>query len=167
MNFLSLNKITCEAHSFWYFQCLGHFWFLAVDMQLFIVAPLIVYLIYRFNVIAIIFLVLTILGSTAWTVIELTNKGLKGLYVAYDMPLAHFLQFNQFIFIIFFFRNIRFLGLYSLLGDKLGDVYKCTHLRCSSYLIGMITGYILLKYQNSSIRIPKVKHQPEQHRSKL
>lgn len=32
-----------------YFQCFGHSWYLAVDMQLFVLSPLFVYLIYRYR----------------------------------------------------------------------------------------------------------------------
>lgn len=74
------------------------------------------------------------------------------------MEFTNFLQVSIY-FIITFFLNMRFLGLYSLWPKKFQLTYIPTHLRFSSWMIGVIAGYIFFKYQNRSIRIPKVKHQ--------
>lgn len=102
--------------------CLPHTWYLSVDMQLFIVAPFVVYLMYWFNLKTILFLILSIIGCIAWTVIVHVDYGLKNLMSPNKFQLA----------------------------------YVPTHVRFSSWMVGVIAGYIFLKYQNHSIRIPRI-----------
>ena len=47
---------------------------------------------------------------------------------------------------------------YSTSNNKFQTAYVPTHLRFSSWLVGVIAGYIFLKYQNRTIRIPRVSY---------
>lgn len=54
------------------------------------------------------------------------------------------------------FRNLFYTFITIRLGTKNEKTYYPTHMRYSSWLIGIIGGYILFKCQNRTIRIPKV-----------
>lgn len=99
-----------------------HTWYLNVDMQLFIMAPLIVYLIYRFKAKTLFALALLVLGCILTTLIVHIKYGLKSLRTDGKLELAYF----------------------------------PTHIRFSSWLIGVIAGYIFSETQQRPIQIPKV-----------
>lgn len=129
---------------------LPHTWYLSVDMQLFLVAPFIVLLINWFGLFAIFALVLMICGCCAWTVIVHVDNGFKSMYVI-DFFVGIFVEFDHFQE----FTNNN--ALYSLAPNKFQVAYVPTHLRFSSWLVGFIAGYIFLKFQKRSIRIPRVR----------
>lgn len=60
-------------------KCLAHSWYLSVDMQLFVFAPLIVYLIHRFESKAALGMILLVLGCIGCTLAVHVEKDLKGL----------------------------------------------------------------------------------------
>lgn len=60
-------------------KCLAHSWYLSVDMQLFVFAPLVVYLIYRFESKGALGMVLLVLGCIGCTIAVHVEKDLKGL----------------------------------------------------------------------------------------
>lgn len=99
-----------------------HTWYLNVDMQLFIVAPFIIYLIYRFKTKALFALATLVLGCIFTTAAVHVTYGLKTLRMNGKMELAYF----------------------------------PTHIRFSSWLIGVIAGYIFVKASKKTIHIPKV-----------
>lgn len=47
---------------------MGHTWYLSVDMQLFIVAPFLVYLLYRFKNKVVPFIIVLIAYAIGWTI---------------------------------------------------------------------------------------------------
>lgn len=67
-----------------------HTWYLNVDMQLFIIAPFIVYLIYRFKTKTLFALVLLVLGCVFATVAVHLKYGLKNVRMNGKMELAYF-----------------------------------------------------------------------------
>lgn len=99
-----------------------HTWYLNVDMQLFILAPLIIYLIYRFKFKTIFALATLVLGCILTTIIVHTKYELKSLRTEGKMELAYF----------------------------------PTHIRFSSWLVGVIAGFIFIEARHKPIQIPKV-----------
>lgn len=67
-----------------------HTWYLNVDMQLFIIAPFIVYLIYRFKTKTLFALAMLVLGCVFTTVAVHLHYGLKTLRMNGKMELAYF-----------------------------------------------------------------------------
>lgn len=59
------------------FQCYPGAWYLSVDMQLFVISPLIIYLMDRFNTKIIYVLVVMIVGCVAYTVAVHVKYGLR------------------------------------------------------------------------------------------
>lgn len=103
-------------------QCLMHTWYLNVDMQLFVIAPFIIYLIYRFKAKTIFTLAILVLGCVFTTV---------AVHVKYEL------------------KTLRTDG-------KMEMAYFPTHIRFSSWMIGVMAGYIFFKTRQQSIQIPKV-----------
>lgn len=60
-------------------MCLGHSWYLSVDMQLFWIAPLVVYSIYRFKSKIIPVWILFVVGYVVYSVTLYSQKNYKGL----------------------------------------------------------------------------------------
>lgn len=60
-------------------KCYGHSWYLSADTQLFVISPLIVYLLYRFKMKTLFALVLLILGCIACTLAVYQEYKFKGL----------------------------------------------------------------------------------------
>lgn len=60
------------------FKCFIHSWYLSVDMQLFLISPLIVYLIYRFNMKALLVMVSLVLGCIGCTIAIFLKYGING-----------------------------------------------------------------------------------------
>ncbi|XP_055547729.1 nose resistant to fluoxetine protein 6-like [Wyeomyia smithii] len=95
--------------------CLGHTWYLSVDMQLYILSPLIVYPLWRWGrkfLIAIGCLILVSMGS---------------------------------VMAIFLIENIRLAFVAAGTGgaDRMSLTYYPTHTRMGAWLIGVILGYVL------------------------
>lgn len=60
-------------------QCLGHSWYLSIDMQLFLIAPIIIYLIFWFKKKAIVILSIFVLGCVGCTIAVHLKYNLKWL----------------------------------------------------------------------------------------
>ena len=75
-NFLYINNIVDPNPSVY---CMGETWYLAVDMQLFLVSPLIIYPLWRWKWVGLIWLALLTLGSLAANFI---------VFAIYDFPAA-------------------------------------------------------------------------------
>ncbi|XP_031623576.1 nose resistant to fluoxetine protein 6-like [Contarinia nasturtii] len=132
---IEMNKKQCENY-WWstllYVQnyvnpeelCFGHSWYLSVDMQLFLISPAIVYLIYRFKLKALIPLTLLLLGC---------------IYSTLDVHIKHNLT-----------------TIFAFEGNKFEMAYIPTHIRISSWLIGVFTGYLHFETRNRKIQIPKM-----------
>lgn len=68
-----------------------HTWYLSVDMQLFLVAPFIIYLIYRFKMKMIIMSILLVIGCIGCTLAVHLQYELKSLY---EKKLSIFFKLN-------------------------------------------------------------------------
>ncbi|XP_055304016.1 uncharacterized protein LOC129569308 [Sitodiplosis mosellana] len=103
-------------------MCLLHTWYLSVDMQLFFVAPFIVYMIYFFKSRALYVLSMLVIACVGGTI-----------------AIHEYYQFT------------------ALMKDgKLGLAYITTHVRFSSWLIGVIAGYFFVEARKKSVQIPKL-----------
>ncbi|XP_031636343.1 nose resistant to fluoxetine protein 6-like isoform X2 [Contarinia nasturtii] len=130
-----INKKQCEKY-WWstllYIQnyvnpddlCFVHSWYLSVDVQLFLISPAIVYLIYRLK---------------RKALIPLTMLLLVCIYFTLNVHVKHNLT-----------------TLFALPGDKMKTAYVPTHIRFSSWLIGVIAGYFHFENRNRKIQIPKM-----------
>lgn len=107
-------------------SCLGHTWYMAIDMQFFIISPIFVILLYRKRSIGMIVIAVVMIGSMVVVgVITMINKHNANLFADPD-----------------FVSNIKYL-------------YCKPHFRINAYLIGIILGYILhKKYSIASLPIP-------------
>lgn len=54
-------------NDFFFIQCLGHTWYLAVDTQLFLIAPFLIYLLYHYKEKIIVLIVALVVLSSGWT----------------------------------------------------------------------------------------------------
>ncbi|XP_055643556.1 nose resistant to fluoxetine protein 6-like [Toxorhynchites rutilus septentrionalis] len=105
--------------------CIGHSWYLSVDMQLYILSPLIIYPLWRWGrkiLIAVVCLVLLSMGCVIAT------------FLVNDLRLA-------------------FMGGAS--SDRMKLTYFPTHTRMGAWLIGVILGYILHHTKNRRVLLPK------------
>lgn len=81
------------------YQCFAHSWYLSVDMQLFFISPLVMYLIYRFETKAIFGMVLMIVGCIGCTVAVHLKYGFKSfLYVHFSRHYINLELMNQWYF---------------------------------------------------------------------
>lgn len=122
---------------------------MCVDMQLYFIAPAIVYLIQRFKAKAHIVALVSVLSCIGLTLASHVLFDIRNVYVHYFsieyFQIFFFKNFGQ-----FFFMFARFESKYMVLA------YFPTHIRLSAWIIGFYTGYILTEFPNGSIRIPKV-----------
>lgn len=72
------NRYDLDLIPFW-FQCYIYSWYLAVDMQLYFIAPAVIYSIYRFKSKAILVLIVLILVCIGSTLDVHVKYGLKTL----------------------------------------------------------------------------------------
>lgn len=119
-------------------------------MQLFIISPFAVLLLHRFKAKAVIASVALIFGCIALTV---------ALHVHYDLTLLCVLinRINATLHLIkdsFKSHSIPFQ--YRLANRKIEIAYFPTHVRYSSWLIGILTGYIFVEFPRDTIRNPRV-----------
>ncbi|KAK8757256.1 hypothetical protein V5799_000044 [Amblyomma americanum] len=98
-------------------MCLGYTWYAAVDFQLFLISPPIIYALYRKPRIGFVVIGLLFLLSTTYTAAYI---GLR------DLPIFPHTAFES-----------------SKEVDYMENVYKMPHCRIGPFLIGMICGYVL------------------------
>ncbi|XP_077484855.1 nose resistant to fluoxetine protein 6-like [Amblyomma americanum] len=98
-------------------MCLGYTWYAAVDFQLFLISPPIIYALYRKPRIGFVVIGLLFLLSTTYTAAYI---GLR------DLPI---------------FPHTAFESAKEV--DYMENVYKMPHCRIGPFLIGMICGYVL------------------------
>lgn len=63
------------------FQCMGHTWYLSVDMQLFILAPFLIYLLYHYRTKIVVLIVAMIAYSTGSTLYLYIYHGFMGRWI--------------------------------------------------------------------------------------
>lgn len=132
---------------FFYFQCMGHTWYLSVDMQLFIIAPFIVYLLYRFKLKILVVVILAIFVSMSITFYTYMSNGNDAIrWKNSRIPLIDCRRIQrkcvQMCFICF--RNYMKL------------IYYPTQNRMFTWLLGVVLGYFVFHTRNQTIHIPRV-----------
>jgi peptidoglycan/LPS O-acetylase OafA/YrhL len=113
--------------------CMGHTWYLACDMQLFIVAPLILYPLYKWRRVGYVLLAMAIVSSIV-TPMVLTN--------VYNLPPSS---------ITF---NLTAMELKEE-QDYMNKYYYVPYSRSGPYVVGMVLGYMLAAH-GTEVRIHKV-----------
>lgn len=107
--------------------CVNHSWYLSVDMQLFIIAPILVYGLFKFGIKMIIVTLGLIIGSISFT------------------------------FYISFSNEIRFSPVQDILNGTLAlketKIYYPTHTRMGAWLVGNLLGYALFKTKQKPLRM--------------
>ena len=100
-------------------SCLGHTWYMAIDMQFFIISPVFIVLLYRKRSVGLAVITAVMIGSTIIVgIITIINNHKANLYADSD-----------------FASNIKYL-------------YCKPYFRINAYLIGIVLGYILHKKYN-------------------
>ncbi|XP_055841712.1 nose resistant to fluoxetine protein 6-like isoform X2 [Episyrphus balteatus] len=110
-------------------MCLGHTWYLAVDMQLYILSPLILIPIFKWK-----------------------KKAIAGVIVLGLLLIAC-------IFTSIVVNNYSVFSKTGNLGEdtvEMRKIYYATHARTSPWLIGIIFGYFLYNHRDSRIKMPKL-----------
>lgn len=78
----SISNISIQFISFM-IQCIPPAWYLSVDMQLFVISPLIIYLIYRFNKKTICALVILVFGCIGCTIAIHLKYGFRSIWYVF------------------------------------------------------------------------------------
>lgn len=73
--------ILINIFSFWFKKCLRPTWYICVDMQLFIVSPVLVYLMHRFKKTTLISMLTSVLCCVLYTVFICINENIRDAYV--------------------------------------------------------------------------------------
>ncbi|XP_071955721.1 nose resistant to fluoxetine protein 6-like [Antedon mediterranea] len=108
-------------------ECLGWGWYLANDMQFYIISPFVIYLLYHYFFV----------GVALWSALLIACFGsLIGMSIKYDVTTSAFAQQTD----------------QQALGG--GKIYVQPWTRISTYLVGMAVGYILYKYKDR-VRMPR------------
>ena len=142
------------------YQCIFETWYLAAEMQMFLVSPLIIYPLWRWR-----------RAGLVWTIIILaTFTGLNvGVHIAWNLPPTiichrwklsnHDVFFLNVVFKIKKFNYIFFLfrSMISNLFDYVYHYYAQSYFRISPYLLGILLGYAI----DQNIKTPKQK--PSSH----
>uniref|UniRef100_A0A336KNE1 CSON012115 protein n=1 Tax=Culicoides sonorensis TaxID=179676 RepID=A0A336KNE1_CULSO len=109
--------------------CLGHSWYLSVDMQLFILAPFIVYPLFK------------------W---EKKIVPLLSALVLLSMGSAFYNSYQN---------EFKVSALDNILKGRTLEkgrlVYYPTHIRMGAYFVGVLLGYVLFSIKHRQIRLPK------------
>ncbi|KAF6037766.1 hypothetical protein EB796_003922 [Bugula neritina] len=125
LNILYVNNIFKVSK-----QCAAWGWYLGNDMQFFLVAPFIVYLMYRYKKIGVAFCIATILGSI---VAALVVSGEQHVTFAIS-PLAH--------------NNV------TTVEDIKLPYYDVPWTRYQTYGIGLLAGFLIFELRKRSYKIP-------------
>jgi len=125
-NFLYINNIVDPNPSVY---CMGETWYLAVDMQLFLVSPLIIYPLWRWKWVGLIWLALLTLGSLAANFI---------VFAIYDFPAATIPNKPE-----TFATDPNYMFVY----------YGAPHTRALPYLVGILLGWILHQNKKNEINL--------------
>jgi len=124
-NFLYINNFFDPPGT-----CMGETWYLANDMQFFLISPLFIYTLWRWRMFGFILIAVTTLASLGGTVAE---------YIVYDLPpeimASRQLEAN----------NPHFFG----------DYYIKPWTRIPPYLVGIVLGHILSRTKKSPIILHK------------
>ncbi|KMY87457.1 nose resistant to fluoxetine protein 6 [Drosophila simulans] len=109
-------------------MCLGHSWYLAVDMQLYIISPLLLIALYKWG-----------------------KKAIAGIVLL-------ILLLSGCVFGIVMLRDLKVFDRYGNLGGDSTEmrlIYYTTHARATPWLIGLLFGYFLHHQNVRKTRLPK------------
>uniref|UniRef100_A0A182JAD6 Nose resistant-to-fluoxetine protein N-terminal domain-containing protein n=1 Tax=Anopheles atroparvus TaxID=41427 RepID=A0A182JAD6_ANOAO len=106
--------------------CLGHSWYLSVDMQLYLLAPLLIYPLWRWGRRVLLVIAALTVGSMVCVLV---------LFLAYDLRLS-FLAVDQ----------DRLRHVYT---------YYPTHTRAGAWLVGVFVGYVLQRTRKHYVLLPR------------
>lgn len=130
-----------------------HSWYLSVDMQLFIIAPALAYLVHRFKKTAILVILAAMLISMVWIVFIHIDTNMTNTYA--------FLLIPDFVLITIPRRSNHFsisiIWHIFRYHPGVSRIFIPTHFRLPSWLVGFMTGILFVDYPMGTIRIPKVK----------
>lgn len=87
-------------------QCFTYSWYLAVDMQLFLIEPAIIYLIHRFKTKTIAILVFAVLGCFGLTINAYLEYDLRTLWVLGTCPLIFDIQWILFTVVDWYYHRV-------------------------------------------------------------
>ncbi|XP_063703745.1 nose resistant to fluoxetine protein 6-like [Culicoides brevitarsis] len=110
--------------------CLGHLWYLSVDMQLFIVAPFLIFLMHKW-------------GKKVFPLLS--------AMIAASMATAFYNSYRN-EFRVSAIDNV--IRGRTLAKGRL--IYYPTHIRMGAYIVGLMLGYILFTLKNRQIRLPRL-----------
>ncbi|KAI6183960.1 hypothetical protein M3Y97_00544800 [Aphelenchoides bicaudatus] len=129
VNLLYLNNFIKQDDS-----CMGWSWYLANDFQFYCFAPILIILLYKFRTGGVLFGVLCIVASSIVTVLITIQKG---------YPPAPLLTTK--------------LQIVTILNEYWVDLYVKPYVRCGPYIIGCLTGYLLLEKDRPIFKFNTVK----------
>lgn len=137
-----------------YVQCFSSSWYISVDIQLFIIAPAIVYSINRYAAKTFIILFGLIVSCVGFTLAAHAEHNLRNMYVYF----LHSDFWDKSTNSVFWSRFWLIESLFThRLEPRFVELFHIpTHLRFSPWLCGFITGYLLTEFPIGSICIPKV-----------
>lgn len=120
-----------------YFQCVGHTWYLNVDMQLYILSPIFLFLLRKNYKVGNVLIVFLALSSISYGFYISFAEELSGVSTNFHLKWVHTVQNNS---IMAYFKIFR--------GDRrlyINHFYLQTHTRASPWLLGLIIGYFLVQ----------------------
>ena len=137
-------------------QCMGQSWYLALDMQLYLVSPLLIYPMWRWR-----------RFGQAWMafVMLACHAAIFALYIVYDFQPTFIItrRFSTSMKTLIIFRFMLVIRVCSLNSNDLANNPEYTDLyyqkpwtRAPPYLVGIWIGYYLHVTKNNPKPIPKV-----------
>lgn len=129
-------------------QCLGHSWYLSVDMQLFILSPLILIPLWKWGryTLSVIFVLIFLSMGCVFGTFYINKYSLK-LLQGYN-SMTSILTDNK-IDVYFYSGGIGDM-------DRMKKIYYPTHTRMGAWLVGVVLGYILHSYRGIEIHLSKL-----------
>ncbi|XP_037931842.1 nose resistant to fluoxetine protein 6-like, partial [Teleopsis dalmanni] len=113
--------------------CMFQSWYLAVDTQLFFLAPIAIYMLYKLRKYGVRFLAVMIAITSAIPFFETFQHKTDPTFMVYPEEIAD-ISLNKYY----------------------NKFYIKTHMRASAYVLGLLTGYLVHRMQESSYKLPKL-----------
>lgn len=108
--------------------CLGHSWYLMVDMQLYLLSPFILYPIFRFK--------------------NYTKSVIAAILLIASSSVIY-------VFVIYLKNSFRVSLLYEKKLSKDSMTYTATHAKLDSWMMGILTGFLLYNTEGKVIKLSK------------
>uniref|UniRef100_A0A1I7SSF4 NRF domain-containing protein n=1 Tax=Bursaphelenchus xylophilus TaxID=6326 RepID=A0A1I7SSF4_BURXY len=129
VNLLYVNNFFKQDDS-----CMGWTWYMANDFQFYVFAPILIILLYKFNVGGVLVGVMGLIMSSLITLLITLQKG---------YPPAPILTSR--------------LTIVTVLNDYWVDLYVKPYTRCGPYIVGCLVGYLLLEKSRPMFQLSRVK----------